>query len=95
MRGVGVIVTRGKLRSFIDERLVVERAAVERDSEVPAAVLGEGTLLGTQERLVELLTVPGADHLDFRLTVAEQPGNGSEERLDGARRSLPHEEITG
>ena len=74
----GVVVARPRASASPSSKYssYLRDAGVQRHPEVVALVLALHHLLAAQQGLVQLLAVAGADHLDLRLAVAEQPGDG-------------------
>lgn len=92
VRGVG-LVSLGLHIALNEEAIIVKVARIAGDAIVAAHVLGTQALLASHERLVELLTVAGADDLGTHVTKDLLDGLGK--IADGGSRSLLHEKVAG
>ena len=81
------------LLALFHELVVVEVAAISRHAEIAGQIFCTGTLFTTQQRLVKLLAMAGADDAHFVLRLLHEAENGLGENLDGGCRSLLHKDV--
>ena len=87
----------GKMDSVLialgKELVIIERSVVSRDTEEIPHIDCLGTLFIGEQRLIHLLAVADADHLDVFLLAAEELAHCFGLRLDGASGGLLHEDV--